>query len=86
MLRPRATSARGDTGELITPGLETHAEQTFMNVIENGNIPGSGIIASSRTACGPSNQNCSGRSFDFPGVELWERDWVYPWDHDLNLR
>ncbi|MEW2260716.1 hypothetical protein [Streptomyces sp. NPDC047869] len=46
---------RGDKGELITPGLETHAEQTFVNVIENGNIPGSGIIASSRTACGPSN-------------------------------
>lgn len=71
---------RGDSSELITPGLEAHAEQTFMNAIENGNIPGSGVIAYSRKASGPEGQNCAGRASGFPGVELWERDRTYPWD------
>ncbi|MGW1795484.1 golvesin C-terminal-like domain-containing protein [Streptomyces sp. NPDC001984] len=68
--------------EHTTPGLETDAEQIFMNAFEDGTLVGPGTVASSRKACGPLRQNCAGRANgpDFADIELWERDRIAPWD------
>jgi hypothetical protein len=68
--------------EHIDPGIRTDAEQILFNAVDDGTLPGRGVIGSSRPACGPSRQNCAGRAEDYSGISLWERKRTQPWDRD----
>lgn len=66
--------------EHVDVGLRTDAEQILMNAIDDRTLPGRGMIASSRPACGPERQDCAGRAGEYPGIQLWDRVRVYPWE------